>query len=79
MPKYKFKSNIKCGNCEATVRQLLDTKEEIESFNVDLEDLDREVEIKTTHEIDESTIVEWVNEAGYQLKPKKSFLKKLFK
>ncbi|MEQ8361158.1 MAG: heavy metal-associated domain-containing protein [Cytophagales bacterium] len=79
MPKYKFKSNIKCSNCEAQVRELLDTKDEIISFNVNLDDLEREVEIKTSSEIEESTIVDWVNDAGFQLKPKKSFLKKLFK
>ncbi|QNL20786.1 heavy-metal-associated domain-containing protein [Hyphobacterium sp. CCMP332] len=79
MPKYKFKSNIKCSNCEAQVRELLNTKDEIISFNVNLDDLEREVEIKTSSEIEESTIVDWVKDAGFQLKPKKSFLKKLFK
>ncbi len=79
MPKYKFKSNIKCSNCEAQVRELLNTKDEIISFNVDLDDLEREVQIKTSSEIEESTLVEWVKDAGFQLKPKKSFLKKLFK
>ncbi len=79
MPKYKFKSNIKCGNCEAKVREVLDTKEEVESFKVDLTDEDRPVEISTTSEMDEKTIINWVEDAGFQLTAKKSFLKKLFK
>ncbi len=79
MPKYNFTSNIKCSNCESTVRKLLDTKKEIEKFAVDLEDVDRKVEIITVEGVEESAVINWVAEAGFRLKPKKNLLQKLFK
>lgn len=79
MPEYKFTSNIKCVNCEASVKKVLNGKNEVKDFQVDLEDPKRSVTITTDDGVSEADIVKWVGEAGFELKSKASFLKKLFK
>lgn len=79
MPKYEFTSNIKCENCEATVRKVLDGKNGIENFQVDLSNKERPVSITADQNVSEKDVIQWVRESGFELKPKGSFLKKLFK
>jgi copper chaperone len=79
MPEYKFTSNIKCANCEATVRKVLNTKKEVMDFEVDLSDPKRSVTINTENGVSEKDLIKWVGEAGFDLKSNASFLKKLFK
>ena len=64
METLKFKTNIKCGGCVATVTPFLNSDENIEKWQVDLENADRILTVKTDHSAEEVT--ELVKKAGYQ-------------
>lgn len=63
METLKFKTNIKCGGCIATVTPFLNGDENIEKWQVDLESADRILTVETVHSADEVT--ELVKKAGY--------------
>lgn len=63
METLKFKTNIKCGGCIATVTPFLNGDENIENWQVDLESADRILTVETVHSADEVT--ELVKKAGY--------------
>jgi copper chaperone len=63
METLKFKTNIKCGGCIATVTPFLNADENIEKWQVDLENLDRILTVET-HQSAEA-IAELVKKAGY--------------
>lgn len=63
METLKFKTNIKCGGCIATVTPFLDGDNQIEKWQVDLESADRTLIVDTDHSADEVT--ELVKKAGY--------------
>ena len=64
METLKFKTNIKCGGCIATVTPFLNGDENIENWQVDLESADRILTVETIHSADEVT--ELVKKAGYK-------------
>ena len=63
METLKFKTNIKCGGCIATVTPFLNADENIEKWQVDLENPDRILTVETDHSASE--ISELVKKAGY--------------
>ena len=63
METLKFKTNIKCGGCVATVTPFLDSDEDIENWQVDLESADRVLTVETEYSADE--IKDIVKKAGY--------------
>jgi len=63
MEKLKFKTNIKCGGCIATITPFLNADESIEKWGVDLESAGRVLTVETSHSAEE--ITELVKKAGY--------------
>ena len=63
METLKFKTNIKCGGCIATVTPFLDGEEKISDWSVDLESADRILTVQTTETA--ADISQLVKNAGY--------------
>lgn len=63
METLKFKTNIKCGGCVATVTPFLNADENIEKWGVDLLSADRILTVETDHSSQEVT--ELLKKAGY--------------
>lgn len=63
METLKFKTNIKCGGCVATVTPFLNGDEQVEKWTVDLESADRLLQVETSHSPEE--IQELIKKAGY--------------
>ena len=63
METLKFKTNIKCGGCIATVTPFLNADESIEKWGVDLESASRILTVETSHSAED--IKELVKKAGY--------------
>lgn len=70
MNNFKFKSNIKCGGCIATVTPLFNSEPRIEHWEVDLNSADKILTVTT----EESEIVkvkhiveETIGAAGYKI------------
>ena len=63
METLKFKTNIKCGGCIATVTPFLNADENIEKWGVDLLSADRILTVETNHSSNEVT--ELLKKAGY--------------
>ena len=53
MNTIKFKTNIKCGGCVATVTPFLNGDENVENWTVDLESADRILKVETSHSPEE--------------------------
>lgn len=63
---YKFKTNIKCGGCIATVTPHLNALEGVENWKVDLESPDRVLTVESNGAT-ESQIMNSVTTAGYKI------------
>ena len=63
METIKFKTNIKCSGCIATVTPFLDTDKNIENWQVDLENADRILTVQTEGSAGE--VSELLKKAGY--------------
>jgi len=63
METLKFKTNIKCGGCIATVTPFLNADENIEKWGVNLLSADRVLTVETNHSSEEVTKL--VKKAGY--------------
>ena len=68
MNKLTFKTNIKCGNCVATVTPHLEAVSGIESWIVDLKDPNRTLTVETDT-VDAGMIQKAVQAAGYKAEP----------
>lgn len=66
METYKFKTNIKCGNCVATVTPFLNGMAEVEDWEVDTKNPDKTLTIKSSTAVDTSKVIAELNKAGYQ-------------
>ena len=64
--KLRFKTNINCGGCVATVKPYLDGVEGIEEWEVDTANKDKILTIKTKT-VSEKEIIETVQKAGYKI------------
>ena len=65
MNTLKFKTNIKCGNCVATVTPHLNAVSSIDSWAVDLKDPNRTLTVRSD-EADAETVKKAVETAGYK-------------
>jgi len=66
MKTLKFKTNIKCGGCIATVTPHLNALDGVENWKVDLENLDRVLSVESSGAT-ESQIIDSVITAGYKI------------
>ena len=66
MKTLKFKTNIKCGGCIATVTPHLNSAETVEKWEVDTANPDK---ILTVHgeDLSEKEVIEKVQKAGYTI------------
>lgn len=69
MREFKFKTNIKCAGCLAKVTPVLDAKEGIAEWEVDLQDGERILTLKTDGLTEEEVRVT-VAEAGFNAEVK---------
>ena len=65
MNTFKFKTNIKCGNCVAAVTPHLDAVSGIESWVVDLKDPNRTLTVQADA-ANAETVQKAVETAGYK-------------
>jgi len=63
METLKFKTNIKCGACVATVTPFLNEDNAVENWNVDLASPERILKVETSKTPQE--IAELMKKAGY--------------
>ncbi len=67
MNTLKFKTNIKCGACVATVTPHLTGAEGIQNWQVDLQNPNRILTVETNKSA--AQVAELVKAAGYQAEP----------
>ena len=65
MKEYKFKTNIKCGSCVATVTPHLEAAEGVTDWNVDTTNPDKILTVETEY-LSEQQIAELVGKAGFK-------------
>jgi copper chaperone len=66
METYKFKTNIKCGNCIATVTPYLNGISDIQDWSVDTKNPDKTLTVTATDDLDTTQVISELNKAGYQ-------------
>jgi copper chaperone len=66
MNQYKFKTNIKCGGCVATVTPFLNQINTIENWQVDTTNADKVLTVTTSLNSPQS-IEHAVQQAGFQI------------
>lgn len=66
METYKFKTNIKCGNCIATVTPFLNGISDIQDWSVDTKNPDKTLTVTATDELNTTQVISELNKAGYQ-------------
>lgn len=62
----KFKTNINCGGCIASVKPHLEALEGLKNWDVDTADADKILSIETDN-LSEEEIIETVKNAGYNI------------
>lgn len=65
METLKFKTNIKCGGCIATVTPFLDKLPEISKWEVDTNNPDKVLTVEANEELDAETVIDTLKSAGY--------------
>lgn len=53
MKELRFKTTLKCGGCESKVKPELDAISAIESWEVDLESVDKILTVKSKEDVEE--------------------------
>ena len=66
METIRFKTNLKCGGCIKAITPGLESLNIIDTWSVDLENPDRELEIKAPSDVSEQ-VIDSVKKAGYQI------------
>lgn len=66
MKTVKFKTNINCGSCVASVTPFLNTLDNLDTWKVDTENPDKILEV-TIDDEDENAVIEAVQKAGYSI------------
>ena len=64
MSKLKFKTNIKCGGCIATVTPFIEKESSIKKWEVDLNDPDRTMIVEGDN-VTADLVIKTLKEAGY--------------
>ena len=65
METLKFKTNIKCGGCIATVTPFLNQVNEIKNWEVDTVNPDKILTVEAENNIAAEDIISKIKEAGY--------------
>lgn len=65
MEKLKFKTNIKCGGCIATVQPYLDELTGIQSWDVDIQDTDKILTVEVDSADRTLSIISTLRSAGF--------------
>lgn len=66
METQKYKTNIKCGACIATVTPFLNSIPKIDRWEVDTTSPDKTLTITANDELKPAEVIEALNKAGYQ-------------
>ena len=66
MKTFKFKTNLKCNNCVAKVKQQLDETSEIKSWSIDLKNPDRILTVEGSDEAIVPLVERILADAGYR-------------
>lgn len=61
----KFKTNIKCGGCVATVTPFLNQIPEISRWEVDIDNPEKILTVEANEQLDAETVVTALEKAGY--------------
>lgn len=65
METLKFKTNIKCGGCIATVTPFLNNIPEITKWEVDTNNPEKILTVEASDELNATTVVNTLEKAGY--------------
>ncbi|MEQ7801236.1 cation transporter [Pedobacter sp. ASV1-7] len=65
METLKFKTNIKCSGCIATVTPFLNDLPEIENWAVDTDNPEKILTVEASDELTAETVVKTLEKAGY--------------
>lgn len=65
MTTLKFKTNIKCGGCIATVTPYLDSLTEISNWEVDIANPDKILKVEAIGPLQPEEIITTLEKAGY--------------
>lgn len=77
MKVLKFSTNLKCEGCVAAAKPFLDRAKSIESWQIDLESKEKMLEV-SGEAPDASEIISLMADAGYEVKEKSGFFRKVF-
>ena len=66
MQTLKFKTNIKCAGCIATVTPHLNNLNKLENWEVDIENPDKILKVEADDELKASEIIGTLEKAGYK-------------
>jgi copper chaperone len=64
MKQYQFKTNINCGGCVARVTPVFNQQDEIKEWNVDTQNPDKVLTVKTENMAEEE-VLSLVKKAGF--------------
>ncbi|WP_026461362.1 heavy-metal-associated domain-containing protein [Adhaeribacter aquaticus] len=68
METLKFKTNIKCGGCVATVTPFLNGEKSVEKWQVDTNNPDKILTVEGSA-VNEEEVIESVEKAGFKIEP----------
>lgn len=67
MEKLSFKTNINCNNCIAKVKPFLNQVENIENWQVDINNADKILSVSGEEELTSTEVIEAVLKAGFKI------------
>ncbi len=67
MEKLSFKTNINCNNCIAKVKPFLNQVENIENWQVDINNADKILSVSGEEELNAEEVIEAVQKAGFSI------------
>ena len=68
MASFKFKTNINCNGCIASVTPFLNSEKEIESWHVDIQNPNKILTVESEM-VEKEKVVARVKEAGFKIEP----------
>ncbi len=66
MENLKFRTSLKCSGCVNAITPWLSSINEIKSWNVDLNSIDKVLEIEANEDISDQ-VIENIKKAGYEI------------
>ena len=67
METLSFKTNINCNNCIAKVKPFLNQVENIENWQVDINNADKILSVSGEEELTSTEVIEAVQKAGFKI------------